>query len=270
MLETVSFATDKCVPTQEETCHSGQPGNCEVDGTTVECKYARGAGSYLMKNELSPGFNCVDYERICVGTGENPSCYQGACIRYSPPACVQTCKQCALETLTRDEPIKGCKKFCAEESCADEPRCDPDPCRPGEPCNQNQVCAIKSIADPAGGNPFILPTAMRPECQSSTPCPLTATPPAYVTPVNCPSCQFNADGTVNVSVSGDTTCVPEPIEQDNTPVQNRSCPWISYERRQPACGDVTPGNRFPQDCTECNPPGTPNTKNCNIPVSRCN
>lgn len=268
-LETVSFATDVCVPTQEETCHSGQPGNCEILGVTIECTYVRGAGSYIMKNELAPGFNCVDYEQICEGTPENPHCYPGACIRYSSPRCEQTCKQCAQETMTQDQSLKGCKKYCDETSCADEPRCDPDPCRPGEPCNQNQVCEIKSIPDPQGGNPFILPTAKREQCQNSTPCPTTATPPAHITPENCPSCQFNDDGTVNVLVSGVTSCEPEPIVQDNSPVQNLSCPWISYERRQPACNAVAVGNRFPQDCTECNPPGTANTTTCNIPVSRC-
>lgn len=277
VLETVPFASRHCVPTQEETCHSGQPGNCELTGATVECKYVRGPGVHIIKNELDSGFNCVAHAPdVCDYSGEYPVCTPGPCIQYSSPRCEQTCKQCYLEELDPIyEPLRGCKKFCAEESCQDEPRCDPDPCQPGEPCNQNRGCRIKEIADPNGGAPFVLPANIMQACGNDSPCPTTKVPPSYVTPGNCPSCQFNPDGSVNVIISGVQSCTPKPIVKDNSPIQNDACPWIDYVKRQPACEAVAIGNRFPQDCCQCthNQSVTPTVpcKACpGITEARCN
>lgn len=276
-LESITFTAHACVPTQEEICHSGQPGNCEVQNQVVRCKYVRGSGTQLYQNpEASRGFACVAHgPDVCSGTPENPSCVPGPCVAYSPPVCRSACKPCYLEDVEESQGIKGCKKFCGEESCADEPRCDPDPCRPGEPCNQNNVCERKRIPAPGPLGPFILARNAKDKCEPSQPCPNDPVPvdsqfqnlPPSACRCGSNPCEFTPDGRVKPCNSGPSSCTPEELQEDTSIVQNESCPWISYEKRQPGCGPVSVGNRFPQDCCECS--SAPNCKACNIPTSRC-
>lgn len=278
-LESITFATNMCVPTTRELCHSGQPGNCEVRQQTVTCKYVRGSGVHIFQVPQQRGFECIaNGPQDCSGgTPENPQCTQGPCLKYSPPLCRQDCKKCYEDSVTEQQPIKGCQKFCAEESCQDEPRCDPDPCKPGEPCNQNSVCDRKRIpgATPQE-SPFILPVEKLEICQADLPCPTA--PVAVDSPYNSMDqstcfyrngspCQFTPDGKVIPEVNGPTECTKTPIQEDTSTFQNDSCPWIDYEKRQPVCAPVTVGNRFPQDCRECT--GNSSSKVCNIPASRC-
>lgn len=276
-LESIAFKAHACVPTREEICHSGQPGNCEVQNMVQKCVYIRGAGTQLYQNpEAARGFACVARgPDVCSGTPENPTCVPGPCVSFSPPACRSDCKPCHLENIEESQGIRGCKKFCGEESCQDEPRCDPDPCRPGQPCNQNNTCERKRIPGTGPLGDFILPQNAKDKCEPNQPCPTdpVAVPPEFQG-LTCTCggspCEFTADGRVKPCVSGPTTCTPEPIREDTSQIQNLSCPWIEYERRQPTCAPVAVGNRFPQDCCECRARGsTAACKSCNIPTSRC-
>lgn len=273
MLENVRFKDSKCVPSTRDVCHSGQPGNCEIQtGTSsIECIYVKGTGFYYKPIDdwsMGRGYECVSRgDPICVGTGDSQVCHNGPCIKYRVPFCKRQCTACYPDNKKVQVPLGGCRRFCRDVYCNDEPVCDKSAyCPPGDmtcQLNFNQFCpSSKHPVDPT----YILPRNPKPECQQSVNCPNTIPAPGEVVDGSA-TCEYQ-DGTpcevdgrnIIVRTAPDPTCTPvEPQEDTITRQKVERCPWISYSGNVPtrnvpplnACEPIEVGNRFPTDCCEC-------------------
>lgn len=270
-LETVKFASETCIPTTNQLCHSGQPGNCEVRGTLSTCKYINGTGSHYVDESSRPGFECTDWAQECDGEpGEGgQNCHPGKCVKWKPPKCKLLCKPCYQNDIAKQYPIRGCVKFCGEKSCGDEPRCDPDPCKPGDPCNQNNPPCPGPVKIIVEGDEYVYPKVPWQKCGTNQKCPASYDMDSELRACiaergldACLNCRYGGCGghVENGKYIPPTSTLPpdcsKPIEPGKSS-QNGSCPWIDYEKRQSdkpgenSCRDVTVGNRFPQDCCIC-------------------
>lgn len=271
MLENVRFQDAQCVPSTREICHSGIPGNCEVQGSpTIVCNYFKGAGVYYKPIDdwsRPNNFECVSRgDPICVGTGDSQVCQNGPCLKYTPPYCKRQCTKCYADQKKIQVPYGGCRRFCSDRYCSDEPQCDnSEICEPGSPnCFKHplQYCPVSRHPSDAT---YVLPTIGRVICQGSVDCPTTVPVlPEYVD-VEC----VLQDGVTPCTITGGQISIPpqpdppgcEPIEPIEATIRLDviRCPWISFIGNVPsrnqgdlsACAPIEVGNRFPTDCREC-------------------
>ncbi|MCB0347183.1 MAG: hypothetical protein KDD37_00020 [Bdellovibrionales bacterium] len=294
MLENLRFKDAKCVPSTREICHSGIPGNCEVQGgnSVIDCNYFRGGGVYYKPIDdwsRRGNFECVSRgDPICVGTGDSQVCQNGPCLKYIPPYCKRQCTKCYVDQKKIQVPYGGCRRFCSDRYCSDEPQCDnSEICVPGTPnCFKHplQYCPLSKHPD----NPeYVLPRVSRPICQNSVDCPTTVPVPYDLADATCElqdgsPCQI-VDGQISIPTQPDPPgCTPEEPVEAVIRLDVLRCPWIEFVGNVPtrnqgdlsACEPIEVGNRFPTDCCECpNLPGhnAANCKSCGFSDPRyCN
>lgn len=293
-LERSKLSSPLCVPSNAEHCHSGQPFNCEIVGARVDCHMFSGVGTFKKPvDSFSDNFECSAYsDQICTGSGESQVCAPGPCLFYKPPFCRVKCSPCYKNPYVNKLPISGCKRFCKEKYCDDEPACSLD-CNPDDPtcaAKINNVCS-QEATKVVNGVTYILPRRQYPECKADVVCPNSLPPPTQFGSATCclqmgPNntcqvpCQTTGSGNIVIPVEDNETCEPPDLSPYPGGSTNDSCPWIDRPQNRitnvepKICPAVEPGNRFPQDCCVCtNGQNTPEGKPCkacgSITQERC-
>lgn len=238
-----------CVPSSFDTCHSGQPFNCEVIRATSRCLYIQALDKYWVDPDGGPmAFQCATYDNTKCNQGNSdvPSCPQATCVEYKKPICKKRCKLGYKGSAKEYQvPRKGCKRFCGE-FCANEPQCDMCDPNTNPNCVPRQVCPLKHPLFPS----YILP---RPQVFDAW------------KPDTSPFCASKAldplgrEHDVDQDLAArEASCPSTKLEPETRIDVDESCFWIKYPGK-PNPGDpakdgcnpnnLKPGNRFPLDCT---------------------
>ncbi|MBK9295180.1 MAG: hypothetical protein IPM57_12215 [Oligoflexia bacterium] len=243
-----------CVPSAFDTCHSGQPANCEVARLTAKCLYVQALDKYWVDPDGGPlTLQCAAYDNTECPTNPGSdisACPQATCIKYKKPVCKKKCKVGYKGSIKEvNVARKGCKRFCGE-FCPNEPTCDICDPATNPNCNPRQVCPVTSQGHhPIFGAPWVLPRPQAYEAWKPDTSPLCAE--KVKDPLGE---EHEVDQNLAAREAG---CPSTTIEPETRMDTDESCPWIKYPGKpdqDPAKDGCNPnnygaGNLFPTDCT---------------------